>query len=194
MKPALLIDFDGTLCHDRFWRSLEPNIKEKVQSFFIANKDLVNKWMRGGYISEEINRKIADAIFSDYNALWDIFVNDCKTMFVSETDLRQIGELRKHFTTLLVTDNMDCFNRFTAPSLSLDAYFDSIINSFDRHVLKNDNNGQLFQEVISTTGAELSRSILIDNSEESCKTFEKLGGKVFLVTKEKPLTHWLKLL
>lgn len=194
MKPALLIDFDGTLCYDRFWRSLEPVTKEKVHNFFISNKDSVDEWMRGGYVSEEINKKIADACFCDYDMLWNTFVNDCKTMYVSNADLVQINGLRKIFITFLITDNMDCFNRFTAPSLKLDAYFDEIINSFDKHLLKTYNNGQLFQEAVVANGADISKSILIDNSEGSCIIFERLGGKAFLVTKEKPLTYWLKLL
>lgn len=194
MKSALFIDFDGTLCYDRFWRSLEPGIKDKVQNFFISNKDLVDNWMRGDYISEEVNKKISDAVFCDHDMLWDAFVNDCKTMFVSKSDLDQISRLRKTFITLLITDNMDCFNRFTVPSLKLDAYFDEIINSFNKQLLKTDNNGELFKEVVLAKGADISKSILVDNSDGSCKTFEKLGGKAFLVTKEKPLAYWLSTL
>jgi len=35
MKSILFIDFDGTLCHDRFWQSIDESSFEKIQNFFV---------------------------------------------------------------------------------------------------------------------------------------------------------------
>ncbi|MDE2096054.1 MAG: HAD family hydrolase [Patescibacteria group bacterium] len=193
MKPILFIDFDGTLCHDRFWRSLEPTLQEKVQiNLFGSKKELIRNWMLGKYTSEEINQMLADELGADYNKLWSTFVNDCKKMAVSQEVLDRIQSLRERYFIVLITDNMDSLDRFTVPALGLDQYFDLIVNSHTEKALKNDENGKSFQKVIEKYQSPLSESILIDNSVSSCKVFEDLGGKSCLVTPEKTLVDWLE--
>lgn len=184
MKPILFVDFDGTLCHDRFWKSLEPLYKEKIQQYlFIKNKELVRDWMKGNYSSEEINKLLAEELNLKYQYLWNIFVSDCKNMVVSKFELEKIKSLSTTYYTILLTDNMDCFDRFTVPSLGLKRYFDEIISS---HNLKKSKI-----DIISQYKEKIPKSILIDNSPNVCKTFKELGGKSFLVTETCPLDYWL---
>lgn len=193
MKPILFIDFDGTLCHDRFWRSLESELQTKIQSsLFVSKKELVKDWMLGKYTSEEINRLLAEALDADYGALWSAFVDDCKKMSISEDALSKIGNLKDQYFTVLITDNMDSLDRFTIPALDLDRYFDSIVNSYNEKSLKNDNNGNSFRNVSEKYQSPLSKSILIDNAASSCKIFEDLGGTPCLVTPQKTLVDWLQ--
>ncbi len=193
MTKTLFVDFDGTLCHDRFWRSLDPALMEKVQqSLFLDDKSVVSDWMNGVYNSEDINKKLADGLGVEYAFLWDVFVKDCRNMKVEEVVLEQLKKLRHSYKIVLITDNMDCFDRFTVPSLKLNEYFDVIVNSFNERLSKNENDGQLFREVMERVGSKPADSILMDNSEKSCSVFEKLGGTSFLVTKEKPLAYWLE--
>lgn len=193
MTKTLFIDFDGTLCHDRFWRSLDSGLMEKVQqSLFLDDKTMVSDWMNGVYTSEDINKKLANDLGVEYSFLWDVFVKDCQNMKVENAVLEQLKKLRNSYKIVLITDNMDCFDRFTVPSLKLDEYFDVIVNSFNERVSKNENEGQLFREVMERVGSNPADCILMDNSEKSCSVFEKLGGTSFLVTKEKPLAHWLE--
>jgi FMN phosphatase YigB (HAD superfamily) len=193
MKPILFIDFDGTLCHDRFWRSLEPTIQQKIQAnLFGLKKELVRDWMLGKYTSEEINQMLAEELGSDYDTLWSTFVSDCERMFVSQEVLDRIKILRSRYLTVLITDNMDSLDRFTIPALGLDQYFDLIVNSHIEKALKNDENGKSFQKVIEKYQSPISESILIDNSISSCEIFADLGGKSCLVTSEKALVNWLE--
>lgn len=194
-KSILFIDFDGTLCHDRFWRGLEPELKSKVQAYFFGSKkEIVKDWMLGRYTSEEINHILATELDIEYELLWSTFVNDCEKMTVPSDILNKINDLRKKYVTVLITDNMDCFSRFTVPALGLSKCFDLISNSFEQKCLKNDNDGALFKKIAITYNALLSNSILLDNSESSCRVFEDLGGKSCLVTKEKPVENWLNYL
>ncbi len=141
---TLLIDFDGTLCHDRFWRSLEPELSQKVQQYlFLSDKTMVKDWMNGVYTSEDINKLLSDSLGINYEFLWNLFVKDCQNMHVDETVLSRIKELRKDYKIILITDNMDCFDRFTVPALKLDDYFDAVVNSFNEQTSKNENEGQL---------------------------------------------------
>lgn len=195
MKPTLFIDFDGTLCHDKFWSSLDPILLEKVQQIlFSDDKTVVSDWMKGIYTSEDINKKLADKLGVEYNLLWDGFVKDCQNMKVGDVVLELLQRLRSTHTIVLITDNMDCFDRFTVPSLKLDEYFDTIINSFNERATKNENDGQLFREVINRLGLSPDNCVLMDNSELSCSVFKKLGGTSYLVTKERHLSYWLEVI
>ncbi len=192
MTKTLFIDLDGTLCHDRFWRSLDPDLMDKVQQhLFQSGKATVIDWMNGVHTSEDINRKLAEDLNISYDHLWSIFVKDCQQMKVENVVLEKLKALKKQYKLVLITDNMDCFDRFTVPALKLNEYFDLIVNSFNERTSKNENDGQLFQEVMERVGSTPSESILMDNSEKSCKVFTDLGGKSLLVTKDRPLFYWL---
>jgi hypothetical protein len=55
-KPIIFCDFDGVLCHDKYWRSLPEDQYEKVQELlFRDGTTLVNDWMRGEFTAEGIN-------------------------------------------------------------------------------------------------------------------------------------------
>ncbi len=195
MKPILFIDFDGTLCHDRFWRSLPEELQSKIQAYLFGSQNaLVKDWMVGKYTSEEINRILADELQTDYEILWTTFVKDCEEMSVSREVLNVIENLRGAYTTVLITDNMDCLDRFTVPALSLNKYFDLIVNSHAQKSLKNDDGGKAFQKVVEKYQSPLSHSILIDNSFSSFELFKNLGGKSCLVDTENSLESWLKTL
>ncbi len=193
MKPILFIDFDGTLCHDRFWRSLDASSFEKIQNFlFGTNTLMVTEWMRGIYSSEEINQHISKELHIPFEKVWEIFVADCKNMNIPVDVLNRIKNLKLNYYTVLITDNMDCFTRFTVPAHSLNSYFDLIINSFDNKKFKSDNEGEIFLQVANELGAKIEESVLMDNSKDAYHTFSKLGGITRFVTLKKPLAFWLE--
>ena len=193
MKPILFIDFDGTLCHDRFWRSIDADSFEKIQNFlFGENKSIVNEWMRGIHSSEHINQLISKELNIPFENVWDIFVTDCENMNISSDVLNRIENLKKNFYTILITDNMDCFTRFTVPALKLNSFFDLIINSFDNKKFKNDNDGDIFLQIVKERGSKIEDSILMDNSKGACATFSELGGMTRFVTSDEPLAFWLE--
>ena len=150
--------------------------------------------MRGVYTSEDIHQKLVEDLKINYEFLWNIFVEDCRTMFVEKSVLGKIAKLRDRYITVLITDNMDCFDRFTVPALGMDACFDYIVNSYNEKMSKNDNGGKLFLDISARIGGMLPESILIDNSPKTCEIFQKLGGRSFWVTAEKPLSLWLDLI
>ena len=145
MKPTLFVDFDGTLCHDRFWRSADKKVIRGIQKLlFGVDGSRVDDWMRGRYASEEINRFLAEKLNIPFEKLWGIFVSDCKSMNVSADVLNKIEILRARYNTVLITGNMDCFTRFTIPTLGLDGHFDQIFNSADHGKFKDDDRGKIF--------------------------------------------------
>ncbi|MBI3633006.1 MAG: HAD family hydrolase [Candidatus Vogelbacteria bacterium] len=192
MKPVLFCDFDGVLCFDRYWRSLPLDKYEQVQDFIFRNdKTLVNDWMRGHYSAEEINKKVAEKVGVPYDELWDLFVEDCRTMTVSREILGRLNNLRDRFIVMLITGNMDSFSRFTHPSLDLDKYFDHISNSFHEGMHKTDNDGELFLKYVEKYNVPIKNCIVLDDSNNVCKVFAHLGGTAYLVTSDKSLEFYL---
>ena len=137
MKPILFIDFDGTLCHDKFWKSIDPSSFAQIQNFlFSGDKSVVRDWMKGDYSSEDINRLIANELNIPFEKIWKDFIYDCENMTISRDILKRIKKLRRNFETILITDNMDCFTRFTAPAKNLHLFFDRIVNSSENKKFK----------------------------------------------------------
>jgi FMN phosphatase YigB (HAD superfamily) len=195
MKPILFIDFDGTICHDRFWRSLSAESYNRVQEhIFGADLTYVNEWMRGGKTSEEVNKVLAHQIGIPYEELWEVFVKECETMQVSSDTLEKIHSLREKYTVILITGNMDCFMRFTVPSLKLESYFDFISSSYDEKISKTDNNGQVFKKYATKHGVLIESCFVIDDSQGVCSTFELLGGTAYLISEDKDIKHYLNAL
>ena len=191
-KPILFIDFDGTLCHDRFWRSLSEEQYKKVQSLlFEENMSFAEEWMKGKHTAEEVNQFLAEQLGIPFEEIWEIFVKDAETMSVPKDVLETIGKLRERYATILITVNMDSFSRFTVPALELSNYFDAISNSYFEGKFKSDNEGEVFRDYIQKYSAPVDRSILIDDSTGACETFRALGGVAYQVTTEEDISHHL---
>ena len=193
MKPIIFIDFDGTVCFDKYWRSLPADQYEVMQDYiFGADNSLVIDWMKGKYTAEEINQMLADRIGIPFKTLWKVFVQDCMTMTIPLDILKKIDSLRDRYTTILITGNMDSFTRFTVPALHLDKYFDHINNSFFSGKLKDDSRGVLFTEYARSLGVPISECLLIDNSHNACQVFSALGGTAYEITPEHDISYFLR--
>ncbi len=193
MKPILFVDFDGTLCYDRFWRTLPPEQNAQVHELlFGGNRTWTNEWMRGMHTSEEVTAYVAEQTGIPYEELWETFVRDASTMAVEPRLLELISKLRTKYTTVLITVNMDSFDRFTAPALKLNQYFDEMVNSYNEKRFKTDDDGAMFTDIAKKFGADIATSILVDDSEKACAVFSQLGGTALRVTKEKPTLQHLE--
>lgn len=193
MKPILFVDFDGTICHDKLWHNLEKEAYEKVQALlFSEDKSIVHKWMRGNCTSEEVNRIVAEEVKFPYELLWEIFVESCRSLKVSKNNLEQIKEVSAKYKTILLTDNMDCFTRFSVPALRLNEYFDLVVNSADTGLFKDDNDGEIFLRLTREHGVKIEECVLVDNSKKSCTRFAGLDGRACFVTPENTIEYWIK--
>ena len=192
-KPILFCDFDGVLCHDRFWRTLKASDQEQIQKLlFSADKRLVEAWMRGQHSAEEISKIVSEKIDVPFEVVWSSFVDECKTMEVSARALDCLSQLRDRYVLVLITGNMDSFGRFTVPALRLDEYFDAISSSFDEGQFKTDNGGDLFLRYAQQFGVSIRDCLVLDDSAHVCGVFESLGGAAFRVTPEQDVLVHLK--
>jgi FMN phosphatase YigB (HAD superfamily) len=193
MKQALFIDFDGVLCRDRFWRGLPREQYDLIQEQLIeGNRELMDQWMRGKRTSEEVNQYVSELLGVPYEDVWQVFVQDAKAMQVSKEALQLISVLRERFLTILITVNMDSFDRFTVPALGLDSHFDLIVNSYNEGRFKFEEDGAMFADAAAKLGAAFLGAYLIDDSANNCAVFDKLGGTGFLVDAEHSTYDYLR--
>lgn len=179
---TLFVDFDGTICHDRFWRSLSDAEYTLIQSvLFGTETTMIKDWMCGRYTSEDTNQLVSEKTKLPYAYLWKNFVRDCQTMRVDPAILEVITILRQHYSVILITGNMDCFSRWTIPTLGLNKYFDTIVNSAKEGQLKTERNGETFLKYLS---GGIADAILIEDSPTSCTLFTTLGGTALPVTEQ----------
>lgn len=197
-KKIIFIDWDGTLCFSRFWETLSaknPSFGQIVADFFAKEKELIKNWMRGKNTSEEINKLLSERAGLPEKEVWKSFITDCQNMQFNAETIKLIQELRKKYIIILITGNMDCFSRFTVPSLKLKDLFDYVVNSYDTGILKTDDNGKQFFDCLTLFNSKISDAYLIEDSANTCEVFSKLGGKALKVDrKEDTLTHLNKFL
>lgn len=172
--PILYIDFYHTLSDDNFWRNCSDDIKSAATEHIFSDYDMVCDWMRGKYTSEDMNRRLAEKTGVTYGSLWDAFINDCRSLYVNTNLLTHIRQLQNRYKTVLITDNMDSFSRFTWPDLKQAGAFDEMVNSADYGLLKSDNNGKLFE---ITAPGNNKNHILIDDSKQNCELFNNRYGR-----------------
>ena len=186
-QKIVFVDFYGILSNTRFWFSVENSDHRlyedllKIQDFlFVQNRPLLDDWMRGQYTSEDIHNLLVEKFGINFEEWFHIFVEDCKKIEVSTKILEKLQELPANYLRIMVTDNMDSFDRFFLPeSKILRDTFDEINNSFYVKKLKSDRDGELFLDILNNHGVPIENCILIDDSPQNCQTFQKLGGKYY---------------
>lgn len=181
MKPLIVfLDWDGTLCFSRFWETAKQRtIIDDV--LFRQNKPMVLEWMRGKYTSEEIHDFLEKEARVSPADIWKEFVRGCETMGFDTRLRERVKNLRKKAKVVLVTGNMDCFSRFTVPALGLKEVFDDVVNSSELGYLKTENEGKTFLDILAKYKVGIQESILVEDSENTCKVFEKIGGRAYRV-------------
>jgi len=195
MKNIIFIDFNGVISYQPFWNSIQsPDhelhyLSEHIERFlFKENINIVNDWMMGKQTSEEIHNLLRARLPVDFSkdALFRVFKNDCINIDVYDRILNAIMSLRDKSYLVLMTDNMDCFDRFTVPSNPrLREVFDYIVNSSSTGRGKRSLNCKSFIDVIDKFSTSHPHSILIDDSNGNCTAFEQfVGGKSFRTKNE----------
>lgn len=176
----LFLDWDGTLSHGRFWSGLDQERYQKIQQYlFGQNGSLVDEWMKGSVSSEDICAWLERSTGYASRDLLDVLIQSCEQMVLREILTHLISETRKERYVFLITDNMDCFSRFTVPALQLRELFDGIVNSSDVKRGKRDQNGLSFQEIAGRHTIPLKECILIDDSQQTCSLFHGIGGHAY---------------
>ena len=100
---------------------------------------------------------------------------------------------RKQVKIALVTGNMDVFNEITVPEKKLAEVFPVIINSFDYRMMKQDENGKLFDIALKKLELDSYQGTwLIDDSPDICTLFTGKGGRAYRYSGQEEFEGWVK--
>ena len=183
---TVLFDFDGVLCHDRFYVGLEAHCREAHEfvqhQVFGRDSAIATRWMRGEISSADVNRLISERTGVDYDLLSRLFMESVIQMRVDARLIELAIRLRQGGVAVgLVTGNMDVFSQITVRRLALDRVFPAIVNSSDYGCLKHESDGRLFDIALALLGREgdFAHALLIDDSAQARATFSSRGGDVY---------------
>lgn len=191
-KSILFLDFNGVLSYNKFWNQLESETHEYHhywsmlhEYLFVKDRKLFSQWMLVELTSEKVHRIIEINTSISYEFLFPLFVEDCKTIDISESILDQIELLKEKYYCILATDNMDSLERYTLPAYPrIQQVFHQIDNSYHNKMFKKSNNGEYFLKRTREMNVPFSQCILIDDSKGICSIFESHDGQAFNVTGE----------
>ena len=147
-------------------------IYEKInKTLFSENIQLIRDWMLWKYTSQDICKFISKELNINYEYIYNTLINDCKNIDLSLEIKDILEKLKKYYNIILVTDNMDCFTKFTTKK-NQDYFdvFDSIFNSAKEWYFKVDS----YLNYIKKYDSKIELSYLIDDSIWNCEKFSKL--------------------
>ncbi len=182
---AVIFDFDGVLCSDYFYHTLEQvdsNLYNQInKKIFQGDKELIRSWMRGAIDYSDINNEISKRLNTDEDFLHEHLIKSIKNMTLNNLLLDFAkGVKSKGIKTAIMTDNMDVFEKYLVPHFKLNNHFDLIYSSSTHKRLKKDNNWQTPAEVMSLLNSNLNNSLFIDDWEEICDYIQSQNGYSYL--------------
>jgi FMN phosphatase YigB (HAD superfamily) len=194
---TVFFDFDGVLCTDRFFAALKPDyphVQGWISWHVFGGEKYCDKWMRGELTYRQVNRIIAEATGISPELLDKILIDGVGRMKVNAALIRFAEKLKqKDVKIALVTNNMDVFSEITVPVKQLDKTFLIIINSFEYGLMKQDENGRLFDIALDRLGLNSFKGVLlIDDTPTYCEIFKAKGGQAYQYSNEVDLFNWAK--
>lgn len=180
-KKTIFIDWHNTLSTDLLFSSYKDNtqglpLRKAIDDSVFSHHDVLHSWLRGGINSEQIIQRVAQYTGLDFDLIWPLFIKDCETISLAPSLDQKLLQLKDKYHTVLVTDNMDCFSRFTIPAQNLSRYFHGVSNSYDCKLMKKDDQGKIFIQLAHHYEVDVSQCILLDDSETVTRIFSALGG------------------
>ena len=144
------------------------------------------KWKNS---SEDICKYISINLGLDYKYIYNTLLEDCKKIDLSEKILNLLKKLKQYYNIVLVTDNMDCFSKYTLKyNKEYFKIFDWIFNSSEHWFFKND----IYNYYVNKYNSQINLSYLIDDSVRNCESFKKIWWNTLNLKWEEAVVKWLK--
>ncbi|MEI6288471.1 MAG: hypothetical protein WCP18_02740 [bacterium] len=205
MNPKVIFfDWNKTLSDSLFWSNLRDSNHQHNQyvstiekSIFFDNRQLINPWMRGEYSSEDICQIIANKSGVPYEVVFNGLKESCAIMkLVSEEIPGLVWQIKaKGIKTVIATDNMDTFSRFTIPALDLTELFDDFLISYNLKLLKGDvqeDSIPFFDGYLKQNSLNYSDVVLLDDCIDMGEVYNRLDFKIIEITGKDKLINVLR--
>lgn len=202
---CIFVDWHNTLSQSLFWDHLEAGGSVSRQlcarlrsSLFGRRRELLNPWMRGTLSTEAVMEIIAEDTGLPSDLILTEFIAGCQQMAFDSPDIPAlVGTLRADGCRVVIaTDNMDCFLRWTVPSLGLTDIFDDILCSAEIGGLKRDLDGGgqsvFFRKALSEFRLRPGESVLLDDDASVAESIRSFGIDFLQITTEQKLAPALQ--
>lgn len=142
----------------------------------------------------DINKYISDQTHIDYETLATYFEQSIKEMQIDSRLLSLAKECKSQGKKIaIVSDNMDAFSLITVSHNGLDRLFDVVVNSADYGVLKQEQEGKLFDITLDQIWiSDCASCLLIDDSAKARMAFEERGWDTFAYSNFEDFEKWVR--
>ena len=148
--------------------------------------------MRWDVSAEAVCDYLTQFIGISASSLLATLEKDCRDIDISPTSISLLDKLKTYYHLVLVTDNMDCFARWTVPDNKLLAVFDVIWSSSEHWTFKKENDGLVFSQFIAYFDAQTENCMLLDDSKNNTKTFADMWWIAYCKTTEKDVVETIE--
>jgi FMN phosphatase YigB (HAD superfamily) len=170
---VIFVDWYKTLSTSLFWVDhpkalLTPQELSRVSRSLFDEPGLIDLWMKGFTNSETVCAEASVRTNLDPYKILQELAYSAQHMELYDPEVSQIIQRVRNQGTkvVLATDNMDTFERWTAPSLKLGLVFDDIITSASRGALKSEFQGRrspFFGHYLGQVALDYPDAVLIDD-------------------------------
>lgn len=183
---TLIVDFDGVLCSDFFYHTLDgtnPDLYDRInREVFRGDKTLVRAWMRGETTTEDVHATLAQRFRVPAPFLDAALRQSIEAMHLNAPLLTLVREVRAALgRAVLLTDNMDVFRRVTVPTFHLDQQFDAIVTSCEEGKLKGDDWFALLDLALACVNGTWPSTLVLDDWPLLVDAARARGGHAVLV-------------
>lgn len=199
MIKAVIFDFDGVLCHEKFYKEMllpkHQGLYDWIQGNIFGNETLFRQWMRNEVGTGDINKLIAKSTGYKEEFLEDLLLKNIQEMRLNEEVFNLAKSLKELYSKKIavVTDNVDIFSTIIIKQHKLNAIFDAVINSADYGCLKTEQNGKLFNKALKILDEEIENCLFIDDAPRKVEVFKEKGGQAYLYKNFEELNNFLKI-
>lgn len=191
---CVFIDFDGTLCFDRYFEPLGMSSLHAINHLVFSDNSQrwADPWMKGDISSQDVALYLSQHLPNSKEEILAALRLGCVNMRLNPSVLDFSLQQRKAgCRTALVTANMDVFTEIVVPYHGLDTQFDLVLNTADHCTL---DKSFLWRKALGTFGPEFSfaKSVLIDDSPKMISLFNSLGGHAYRYENEYAFEAWLQ--
>lgn len=175
-KWIIFLDFNWVISHNRFRSRLSQTHKsayEAIQeNIFLSKTNLVQKRMKWEVHYRDIINIIYQKTLINLDVLEDILKEDCENMDIDRDLVDYLSKL--DYYLILVTDNMDCFDKWIFPTLIKSWRFEYIWSSCGAGHLKADSWWKVFVEIAQRYNIPIKKCYLIDDSLKNCMILDNI--------------------
>jgi phosphoserine phosphatase len=190
---AVIFDFAGTLCSERYFLSLGSEALDAIAKLVFGHNSAAwaEPWMRGDLTDRDVAAYLGAHLPFSEDEIHAGLHQGCSRMTFNTAVHDFARRMRRTGRrTALVTANMDVFTEVVVPAHGLDSLFDLVLNTADHQTL---DKRCLWRRAFDAFGPdyEYASALLIEDNPERVADFRSLGGYAYRYHGDTAFSSWV---